>query len=57
MKNKKVLSRVRPSKYETIVQKPLEELGEDERYLGRYLERKREIGKNRKKNRGDDDIE
>jgi hypothetical protein len=52
-----VLAHVRPSKYESLLQKPLGELKEDETFLEKYLKRKRIISQNRKKVAGDKDIE
>lgn len=50
------MGKVRPSKYETLLQRPVEELGEDESFLGKYIQRKQKILANRKKireNEGD----
>ena len=52
-----MLAHVRPSKYESLLQKPLGELKEDETFLEKYLKRKRIISQNRKKVAGDKDIE
>ena len=57
LKNKRVLAHVRPSKYESLLQKPLDELKEDETFLHKYLQRKRTISQNRKKLTGEKDIE
>lgn len=57
LKNKRVLAHVRPSKYESILQKPLDELKEDEEFLSKYLQRKKTISQNRKKVTGEKDIE
>ena len=48
LKNYKLINRIRPSKYDTLINKPLETLALDEEFLRRYLEKKTQVRSNRK---------
>lgn len=46
---KRNLSKIRSSKYETLLNKPLENFREDEDFVKKYLEKRNTIHENRKK--------
>lgn len=46
LKNSRNLSKIRKSKYETLVDKPLENFKEDENFIKKYLEQRANIHNN-----------
>ena len=49
LKNRKNLSKIRKSKYETLIDKPLDNFKEDEKFIQKYLKQREVIHINFKK--------
>ena len=57
MKVRRNLSKIRTSKYETLLSKPLDSFAEDEQFIKKYLEKRSVIHDNFKKMQRYQDIE